>query len=247
MSLDNIPTRANGAEIDQLWFNIVQSVLGADLVPRNSGGTVTDQAGGLGTATISWVAAYLMTLKLRAATSGNIATLKAIDTLTASLNFTLPASLPTNKSYMTIDSAGQMGFGGGNSLVEGTSTGNPFHIAAGVTAGQDVCSVTLASTNGGPILVMLLPDYSGTATEILATNSNAGATNIIYWWNRDGTDLVQQYIAVPGSASMGIPAGAFCFIDPSPGAGNHTYKLRAGTNAGITSDWLYLKLSAKEL
>jgi hypothetical protein len=51
MSLDILPTRANGQFINSWWFNIWRKILSFIIVPRNTSGAPTSEAGSLGTST----------------------------------------------------------------------------------------------------------------------------------------------------------------------------------------------------
>lgn len=59
MSLDNLPTRANGSAIDETWFNRIKKILGGAVAPRNSSGTVEAAAGRLGSDTFRWRRAHV--------------------------------------------------------------------------------------------------------------------------------------------------------------------------------------------
>lgn len=59
MSTDTIPSRTNGQIIDATWFNVIQSVLGGNFVPRVSAGSATTEAGSLGDGTFNWLKAFI--------------------------------------------------------------------------------------------------------------------------------------------------------------------------------------------
>lgn len=118
MGLGTIPARTNGQTIADTWFNVIRTALGGDVVPRDSNGVVGDLSGSLGTTSYTWLYAYLQKIYFKASTSGNYATLKAISSLAANLDFTLPATLPgSGTSAMSIDSTGQMGFFGVTGII----------------------------------------------------------------------------------------------------------------------------------
>lgn len=54
MGQSTIPTRSDATTIDATWFNLIKSILNVDLVPRNGSGVATDEAGNLGTASLTW-------------------------------------------------------------------------------------------------------------------------------------------------------------------------------------------------
>jgi len=54
MGLINLPTRANGQNVDETWFNRLKSALVGIFVPRNANGSPEDEAGSLGTETYRW-------------------------------------------------------------------------------------------------------------------------------------------------------------------------------------------------
>lgn len=59
MGLINIPTRANGQNVDETWFNRLKSALVGVFVPRNTSGTPETEAGSLGTSTYRFKKAYI--------------------------------------------------------------------------------------------------------------------------------------------------------------------------------------------
>ncbi len=59
MSLENLPARENGSNIDETWFNLVKRVLIGIIAPRNTGGTVEADAGRLGSPTYRWNNAFV--------------------------------------------------------------------------------------------------------------------------------------------------------------------------------------------
>lgn len=54
MSLEKLPARSNGQNIDETWFNLIKRILGGVIAPRNTDGEVTARAGSLGSATYRW-------------------------------------------------------------------------------------------------------------------------------------------------------------------------------------------------
>ena len=59
MSLDPIPTRSTGQTILDEFFNVLKRVLTGNFAPRNTSGTVEDEAGDMGTPEIRWRRGYL--------------------------------------------------------------------------------------------------------------------------------------------------------------------------------------------
>jgi hypothetical protein len=107
MASDTISTRADGDIIDQTWFNVIQSALGVDLVPRNASGVATDQAGSVGTSTYRFLNGQFMNLLLFSNNTKKV-TIKSPNSLAADYSWTLPGSLPSAQSVLTVDASGVM-------------------------------------------------------------------------------------------------------------------------------------------
>lgn len=241
MSLDSIPTRANGAEIDNTWFNVLQAVLGADVVPRTAGGVPTDIAGNLGTLTYAWTSLLAVTAYLRA--NGHKVGLQAPGTLAADLTLTLPGSLPSALSALTIDASGNIAFGAAKTAVQGTSSGA---LTMGTTFGT-IAATPSMTTNGGAVLIQLQPDQSATASLVSLANNNGTFATCQFKLLRDGVAIAFLNIVLDANKTMSFPAGAFTFIDPAPSAGAHTYTLQGLAPTGVSGELQYVVLFGKEL
>lgn len=59
MGLNNLPTRANGQNVDETWFNRIKSALVGVFVPRTSLGVPEAEIGSVGTETYRWKKAFI--------------------------------------------------------------------------------------------------------------------------------------------------------------------------------------------
>lgn len=90
MGLINLPTRANGQNVDETWFNRLKSALVGAFVPRNAAGSPTDEGGSLGSSSYKWKKAHI--------TSGHL----FVGAMKMKYRYT-SVSVPIDKGWMLAD------------------------------------------------------------------------------------------------------------------------------------------------
>jgi hypothetical protein len=108
MGSNSLPLRADGATIDSSWFNSIRQALTEDILPRNSGGVVTDQAGSLGDSTRRYVNAYLIRMLLM--NGEHAIKLQTSASLVTSYDLTLPDALPVGNRPLQVSPTGIVTF-----------------------------------------------------------------------------------------------------------------------------------------
>jgi hypothetical protein len=249
MGLDTISDRVDGTIITQSWFNVLQSVLTGDLVPRDSSGAPSDQAGSLGQITLAWLFFYFISLKLY---YGSYAvTLQAAAGMVVDYVLTLPQVFPgSGNRLFKVDPQGICSFADvDNSTLEIIS--NTLRIKdAGVTrANLAAASVVVSSscgtanitnnptpadvsnltatipTTGRSVLLALVPDA---VNDSFVHLQSGGAPYLN--WNRDGTIIGHSALNSIGNYPCNLS-----YIDPSPSIGTHTYKIQFSDPTGTGS------------
>lgn len=109
-------------------------------------------------------------------------------------------------------------------------------------------SVSLPATGSRPVNICLLPAYGGGGAvgtgAVSGIAGNNSGTNMEVMLQKDGSEIAR--FQVPGTSSW-VPPMQIATIDPSPSAGNHTYRLLAATpGSSITLTALNVKLAAWE-
>lgn len=242
MGSDTLLGRTNGQTIDQTWFNTVRSALNLDFIPRASTGIVTDQAGSLGSSTLRWTNAYLMSQYLMngsrysrflRASGGSDHTL------------TWPNALPgTGETRpLQVNDSGIITFapipteGIADSAVTrqkiedinyfGTASSGNFTTTS--TSLTDVTNLSVSITTTGRPIQLVLLGFVGTTSrvQVQATGTAIGFISFV----RDANVL--QEAELQAETELFIPPGTVNHIDLI-GAGTYTYKVQVKVSAGTT-------------
>jgi hypothetical protein len=259
MGLDTIPTRSNGQPIDQTWFNTIRSVLNGDFVPRDTNGSVLDQAASLGSSAFRWLHGFFSGIYLY--NGARSIKLEAPAGITTDFTIKLPNQLPSSgDKMMFVDSTGQSTVTADvdNSTLE--IVGSTIRVKdAGVTRaklaplGQQISassgvmvtnatlsnalSVTLTTT-GRPIYMALISDGSGNESYGISTTGNLGI-----FFKRNNANLARNI----ANSSTTYPISTFWHIDTAAPAGVHTISIDFITSGGGNATLAYAKLIAFEL
>jgi hypothetical protein len=171
-----------------------------------------------------------------------------VDTSSSDYTVTWGNTLPSSEAVVQIDTTGKLTY---------KTAGLQTSVASGSfstssTSYDDVTNLVVnIATRGRPVLLMIVPDGSGTAAQIRSISTAAVALNFIgFFW--DGNPIAEivfgsQY-ATSGTLLTAFPPSAFQFIH-TPAAGSHSYKVRAKVSNGSTDTVLVsaCKLIAMEL
>lgn len=170
-------------------------------------------------------------------TGSNYLTLSPPSAMASNISQTLP-TIPGSKSYITMDSSGNM------STALPYAANKVISASSGVysTASTSLTAVTNMSvsitTTGNPVMLYLQDDgsLSGNGSNVSVSSTNGILTYGNFAWFRGSTQLTQMQIVPQNSASgYPMPAGNLLFMD-SPAAGTYTYTLKvkcSGSSTGI--------------
>lgn len=157
MSTDTIPSRTNGQTIDQVWFNILQAVIGTDFVPRTAGGIVTDIAGSLGQSSFRWLNVYVQALVI-----GLLTKQVTINAASAAAPYAvhLFTGLPASNLPVSIDASGNLtavAITGGQiaaATITGSNVQNNISLT-GKAVQENGLNVVVSSVNAGNSMAII--------------------------------------------------------------------------------------------
>lgn len=114
----------------------------------------------------------------------------------------------------------------------------------------DNLSVSFTASGNRPVMIMLVPDSTQTAS-LKTTRASGGGAIATFMFTRAGTDIGGHRLASNeqngGSGDVTAPVSSLVYID-NPTAGTYTYKLRYKSNNASTSVGVYYaKLLVYEL
>lgn len=231
MGLDTIPTRASKTTITTEWANVIKRALVGDVVPRNSSGVPTDDAGSMGTSTYRWGALYSKAIKLWS--NNHIVSMIAPSGLASDYTLTIPSNLPTGgegNRYLQATQAGVMGYGspvpvGAVLPFAGTTLPTGFLFCDGSAVSRATYAALYAVIlethgNGNGTTTFNLPDYGGrflrgVTTDIARDPNYAGRTAM-----NTGGASAGNVGSIQGHATA-LPGTNF--TTSSDGAHTHTY------------------------
>lgn len=238
MGTQTIPDRTDGQTIDETWFDIIQQALAVDQVPRNGSGVATHEAGSLGTSSIAFLNAYIRTMKLRASTSGKIASLSAPASLANDYAMTLPDALPAATRPFRITSGGIITFDRivTDDITDGSVTTAKLSAVNSQTSSScgsfntnstsyvDITNLTATiTTTGRPVQIMCVAS-SSPESYFAGFTSAAMSIKILR-----GASAVSE-----NQLNSQVPPSSILHYDPVA-AGTYTYKLQAKTASGATA------------
>jgi hypothetical protein len=270
VSADTIPARSNGQTINETWFNLIRSVLGVDLVPRNASGVATAVAGSLGSATYPWLKVFL----------GLAASGLSIEESSGSIIFKVGGVTKFRVSSSGIDRSylaplgQQVSSSCGNFSVSNTNYTDITNLSVGLT------------TTGRPVVLALVSDGSagGSLLKVASTTTNNQISATMRFYEtttateladgvigklHSGTAVLSMNSYTPAGTTSGVPlvgtpavlTGIVGLNAPTleasyppnfehkyiPAAGTYTYKVQVKTFAATTFTAKALKLIAFEL
>lgn len=198
MGSGTLSTRANAQVIDQTWFNQFLLAFVQDLIPRNSSGVATDQAGSLGSASLRFLNAYVMSMYLMDGSHY----IKQIAPSGLSNNITIqwPGALPGQTNVMTMTAAGVI------SSVTWDAVGQAM-----TSVGANAIAASTTRTTGTSVGIggVAVSGASGVFTTVSATYVDV--TNLLVQITTSGrpVKLMLQPQNLASSSYYGIPGSNF--------------------------------------
>lgn len=171
--------------------------------------------------------------------ASNPVTLKSPTSLSSAYSLTMPTALPASLGYLTISSTGQ--------LAAATHTpiqSSNVNISSSAGSETDMTGLTVTiTTTGRPVMLMIGTGSAASGSYFQATAASAADV----FFTRDASDVGALHYGNNATGTNSIPASSFMFIDPSPSAGAHTYKMRWIAFGGGTISCSNCVLTAYEL
>lgn len=256
MSTDTIPSRTNGQTIDQLWFNILRTVLSGAVVGRVNGVATTGQA--LGSAVYRW---------------GNMSLEANID-LYSTAGTLLYRFTQDSGDYVVEDgSANEIARLGSNgwaaSSVDGREVETSANINYGnfksVQRGSELVSQSYTASQSAILTCRINVKAATTAPvklEIQSSGVSSGRNSYIEWVSLGGgggtfaglsfnrntpTSALLAIHQIDGLANQKFMASAFTAIDYAAPAGQVEYQVDLSNARGDTIDMERLWLVAYQL
>lgn len=252
MATDTIPARSNGQFIDENWFNLLRTVLGVDLVPRNASGVATAVAGSVGSSTYPWSKFYLgavlsglsieensgaISFKVGGVEKAKISSnglegsfLRNLSVATAAINDLAVTAGKLAADAVTTDKILNANVTVAKlvaqaQLVTSENTG----YSTTNTAAQNVTNLSGSFTsNGRSVLIMLQANEASGSSTSIANSSYIYATVETCFLRFVIDGGTQAQFPVPVGT---LPASAyFCFATPS--AGSHSYGVQVYSDTG---------------
>lgn len=162
--------------------------------------------------------------------TGNYILLQAPTSLATGYALTLPASLPTNTSVLTVDSSGNVVASTQNS-VNGSFTSSYSNTT---TTSTTAVGATITVSGSRAVLLTLVGASGG---QFSAYSNNTGVYQGVISIIKDGSEIYRYFFGgVSSNGSIAfqqiIPACSVSVVDPTPTAGSHTYQVNmyCGTN-----------------
>lgn len=242
MGTDNIPARSGGQTITAQFFNLLRSVLGGDLVPRNASGVPTDLAGAIGTSTYRMLSAFAQKYNLGAPASG-----LSIEEDSGAIIFKVGGVEKgrIDSNGIKRNSLDTLNYSLSSSCGTFSTTSTSFVSVTNLSR-----SIT---TNGNPVEIFLVPDNSATnlaALGPIGSSSTQAAMQLRI--TRDGTQIFSENIIADAfgssttSFTLGLPPSAIRAID-FPSAGTYTYAIQIKGSAGGSANLNHCQLLVREL
>jgi hypothetical protein len=253
MGTDNIPARSGGQTITAQFFNLLRSVLGVDIVPRNSSGVTTDLAGSVGTSTYRFLSAFAQKYNVGASASG-LSIEEVSGSIIVKVNSTEVFRLSTTELLTTgIDFADNIITR--DALKDDVVKGVSSQIITNSTSTSlvDITNATTTFTRTGkPVDIFLQPSSTTNSAQLGVENSSGGRCamyiallrggSVVARWNMDfqrsGTGQTYSFNS--------WPAGGIRWTDFTTSTGSTTYKLQWQKIGGTTMYCNYLELVAAE-
>ncbi len=162
---------------------------------------VTNALYNLGSSSLGWATVYV---------GDGTKTVGIVSTgLTVTYTLTLPVSLPTQITNLTISSTGAMATGRpsapGHAITSGSGS---FSTTSAVAVGVTNLSVAYTRLRtGSPIFIELIPDASGTAIIGAGTSSSPAVPVVGIYCNKSGTGVIGVGEIETYAGSANIPYG----------------------------------------
>ncbi len=229
MGTETIPTRSQGATVNNTDQNLIKSVLAQDIVPRNTSGVATDQGGSLGTTVLRWLNFYISKIFLGVIANG-LSIEASGTTIIVKVGGSTVASF--DSTGMVIDSSIadrsiirdkiEIPVVGSSGTVTQTITGATYADVTGLTTG----AMTITGPN--PVLIFITSGGTGDSNINQITDNTIGRFQIL----RDATVLGTYSIDnITGGDSTTYRNPCFMMID-SPAVGSRTFKVQAKVTSG---------------
>ena len=229
MGTNNLSTKSNGETINAADPNQYKEALSGDLVPRNSSGVPTNEAGALGTDTYEWETVYTRNIQL----DGTIANRGTVTTkeYTSTGSWEAPDGV-----YMAfVIAAGS----GGDGDTESSPINNVFGAGGGGVAAAwvdvipgNTYTITIGSSADFASLVTANAGVDGSGTSMSAGGGFSFASNVIGIGARGGNggpphDVSSESVRAESgyAGSGGLSSGVY-------GGGGGGYASGANANSG---------------
>jgi hypothetical protein len=254
---NNLP-QVTGSIIQKAHVNDPRTAMYGDWVPRNGTGTVTDQAGGLGTSTFKWGTSYINALNIGTPSNGHqiseTTTAFTFDTATGgSFIFDI-----NSVNFLTIDSNGvdlqntktdSMPFEGREDRVASSgsgglgefvySSGNSGTFSTSSTSFTDISNMSVTiDHDGSPVKLQAQPISSTSTAGFVSCGSSGSQAICQIAIVKNGTIIGihrLQSKQSAGSAGDWIPCTSISYVDISGAASGDIYKLQAKSEDGVDS------------
>lgn len=223
MGTNNLNADSDGNIADAADVNQYRTALNGDLVPRNSSGVATDEAGSIGTAALRWLNAYFKTLFLDDGT-----TTFSLEHSSTNLLLKRGSDLLKQFGAMPLQTNGSDPGVSGLSI---SSSSSGFSTSSLTYVDVTNLSVTLTTT-GRPVEVGLISDLQTSIVSEVSVNNTGGIAAGLLRFLENGSQLNSDMLIEAHDEKVAVPAGAVRTI-ATPAAGTHTYKLQARRSSGF--------------
>lgn len=250
MGTNAISTATEGSIIPSDHHNQIKSALSIDLVPRNTSGVATNQAGSLGTSTFGWLNAYVLNAYVLNAYVKKLFVGTTANNNIIEENGLGDISIKRNDAIVcTIDSGGLTGIKN-DSVITAKILNNNVTRAKLALVGQQTSalsgsfaysgssfvdvtnlSVTLTTT-GRPVMIVLVPSNTGGSLGLSNAFETLTAVDVSYRIMRDAVSIAEwNIVGLANSVFSPLYPGNLSCLDVV-GSGTYVYKFQTRVAGG---------------